>query len=302
MKKYFIALCCLSACTLLIGCSSPQAEAIQSLENQLTRVENIVGNGNISTLSQISSNGSLDLNTSQSSLQSQKHYSYENMLKEDNLRNDINSMVACIKNCAKKDLKITKNQANLIKQLSNNIAKNTTSFNSTTSPTQSNANKIAKSLKSYSDLNLAEIEGNYLSLSNDMNERYAYMSNIYSNLEKIYTLLDCDNCTQTEANISENCEKCNQQQTQEEASKKNIDTFENTAKTNRQLPPNNQFNCPNCPTNNYYSTPPYNNQFNYGRNTDSFYPRMRNIDTYRQPINYHNYPAYQNGYYNYPVA
>ena len=299
MKKSFIALFYLAACTLLVGCSSPQTEAMQSLENQLTRVENIVGNSAISNLSQISSNGNIDANTTQSSLQRQKHYSYENMRREDNLKSDISTMVACIKKCTKNDLKLTKNQASLIKQLSNNIAKNTTSFNSTTSHTQTTANKVAKSLKSYSDLNLSELEGNYLTLSNDMNERYAYMSNIYSNLEKIYTLLGCDNCSQADDSSCKNCEEGEQAPSTNQPSTKNIDTFENTAKNNTPLPQSNANFCPNCPPNNI-APPPYNNQFNYGRNTDSFYPRLRNIDSYRQPINYNGYPQYYNGYYSYP--
>lgn len=301
MKKSLIALACLSVCTLLVGCSSPQAEAIQILENQLTRVENIVGNGSISTLSQISSNGSFDLNTEQSSLQRQKHYSYENMLKEDSLRNDISAMVSCIKNCTEKELKLTKNQASAIKKLSSNIAKNTTSFNSTTGSAQTNANKILKNLKTNNNINLTEIDSNYLSLSNDMNERYAYMSNIYSNLEKIHSLLDCDNCGTIEKNGStEDCEECKQESSSSQNTQKNIDTFENTARRNIFSPQVAPEICPNCPTNNYYSQP-YNNQFNYGRNTDSFYPRRRNIDSYRpQPAYNGSYNFYQNGYYNYP--
>ena len=301
MKKSFIALLCLSACTVLVGCSSSQAEAIQTLENQLTRVENIVGNSNITALSQISSNGSLGLNTAQSTLQTQKHYSYENMQKESSLKNDISSMVSCIKSCTNSNLKLTKNQANLIKQLSSNIAKNTTSFNSTDATTQSSANRIAKSLKSGKVLNLIELEGQYLTLSNNMNERYAYMSNIYSNLEKIYSLLDNNNCESDQKNSpSDNCETY-QHEDEKQFSNKNIDTFENTAKNNQQTSQNQPLNYQYAPQNGIYPPPTYTNQFNYGRNTDSFYPRRRNIDSYRpQPAYNGSYNFYQNGYYNYP--
>jgi len=319
MKKKIIALSLLSLSPLLVGCSSQQTQAIQTLESQLTRVENIIGNGSVSNLSQISSNGNFDMNTSQSSLQKQKHISYENMLKEDSLRNDILSISACIKKCTKKEYKLSKNQAALIKQLSNNIARYTTSFDSTTTYTQTNANKILKSQGSNKELNLAETEGNYLSLSNNMNERYAYMSNIYSNLEKIYNLLDCNSqcdCDTTNNTTScENCEKSpdiddNNIKNTDENSMKNIDTFANSAKENKtaqnnMIPQNNinhQNYCPNCPPNNFYAPPYYNNsQFNPNRNTDSFYPRLRNIDSYRQPITYNGYAPYQNGYYNYPA-
>ena len=130
-----------------------------------------------------------------------------------------------------------------------------------------------------------------------MNERYAYLSNIYANLEQAHKILGCcssDECA-TDGTTSPS-------QT-ENKSFKNIDTMDNKkidAAYNNSTAPNNMTNNgynnyrPNTNNPNFY--PPYNQRFNPNRNTDTFYPQGRNIDTYR--FNPNGYNGYNGYYYN----
>lgn len=89
---------------------------------------------------------------------------------------------------------------------------------------------------------------------------------------------------------------------EEKENVKNIDTMQNTPTNKAPIvnPPVNNF-APNMyGYNNGYNFSPYTTPFaplNSGRNTDTFYPYMRNIDTYRFSPNY--YGNGYNGFYNY---
>jgi len=131
-----------------------------------------------------------------------------------------------------------------------------------------------------------------------MNERISYLSNIFANLEHIYRILELE--LDSQQNQTTNAQATNDTNTQNEELTQhntNIDSFSN----NRPFPIQNTQNA----SQNYPYNPNYQNytnmRFNPNRNTDSFYARFRNIDTYRYNPNgyYNNYNNrhYQNGYY-----
>lgn len=308
MKKLFLPLFCLSA-IILTGCNSNQTQALNSLKSQLDRVNSVVSSTSTSEVIDVSPNTTYDANSTASSLQSFKATSYENMLREESLRQDILSLNGHLKSCFNKKYKLGKEKTKAISQLTNNINKYLTSLSNTKDGIKNNVKKIQKNLKSSKNLNLDQAESSYISLNNSMNERYAYMSNIYSNLEQIYNLMNCCNNDCLNEQTEQNNEKENNGR-----SSKNIDTFINS---NDQAPQNLttetqppvvqtplnqplQYPAQNGFYNNGYGNAYYGYNrgiFNPNRNTDTFYPRMRNIDTYRYSPNYYNNFTY-NEYYN----
>ncbi|MBO5394621.1 MAG: hypothetical protein J6A28_01795 [Clostridia bacterium] len=307
MKKSHILLLVLSSALLLSGCATQESQAKDILSSQLDRIERSVGDTNMAEVSEVSPYSEFDANATPYTIQYFKAAAYQNMQKEEALRQDILKLNACLKACTEKPYNLTKSSASAVKELSANIKKYAECLIETKESLKENVKKIKKYLKTADNVNLTAAESGYITLNNNMNERYAYMSNIYSNLEQIYHLLGCNECCDdcTEPNETFTPEQLQAQNTLDEtqatrqdrpnANSSNIDTFERK-ESNADLPQQPH-------SHNNYIPPAYNSPyfynynngpFNPGRNTDSFYPRGRNIDTYRfNPNNpYNNYYGY----------
>lgn len=312
---------------LFTGCDSrTDAKSLTALSNQTERIENVVtidGTDNISSVSP----STFDL-SGYNSIQNHKANSYNNMTRENQLKQEIISLNSEVKCCLKKDVKLAKGKANALKTLTSNISENISKYNKTKSEVTKNVRNINRSLK-VPNVNTINAESEYISLNGNMSERYVYLCNIYDNLEQAYFLIceNCPNCTSEETPVQEQTttkqnkitrfkknidsyapqtktiEKNEENKTEETQnnSNKNIDSFINN------VPPvnngyNNTYGYPNMPINggyNQYNGYYYNHgygyanglrRFNPGRNTDSFYPYNRNIDTYRFNPNF-NYPV-----------
>ena len=293
MKK-FIILFCVSLMLLFTGCTlGKESQAMQSLNDQIENIEKTISLTSTNEVVDVSPSISIDANSTTTSIQTYKATAYNNMMKEEAIRQDILSLTASLKSYTDQPYRLNTSQSNSIIELTNNINKNIHSIKSSIDEVKNNVKKIKRNLKDDNSINLEETECFYISLNNNMNSRYAYMSNIYSNLIHLHHLLDLQQ--DESSNADDIPAKTNQSQHKNTT---NIDTFDNgnenvsTSNVPPSQPQTNQpiFNPQYPPYNNYYNNYNYNGApFNPNRNTDTFYARHRNIDTYRfNPNNYYN--------------
>lgn len=292
MRKSLLVLA-LSASLLLAGCTANSSQTLNQLSSQIDSTAAFVETTSSSEVSTVSPSIEFDANSTPSNIQTYKATAYQNMIKEESMRQDILSISAAIKSCTGSNCKLTKSQTKAITTLNNNLNKYTTQLKNTIPYVKSNVNKITKSLSLGENGNRAEAESYYISLNNNMNDRYAYMSNLYANLQEIYNIVCCCNCQQNENNCQQ--EEITTQESTPVGDNSNIDTFTNSANNTPPAIPTPSIQPASYNGYNYT----YNRgTFNPDRNTDSFYPRIRNIDTYRiNPNSYYN-GYYNNGYYN----
>lgn len=331
------------------GCAAKsEAKSLSSLEAQVNRVESIVTSTDKDDISSVSPATSLT-STGYSVIQNHKANSYNNMIRENQLKQELLTLNSTLKSSLSQELSLDKNKANAIKTLSSNISKNLTKYNETKEEVKTSVKNIRQNLKP-SNVNIVNAESEYISLNGNMSERYIYLCNIYDNLEQAYILISGSNYTSEQNNsstISETTQKSTQEntdnpgkmprfkknidsyapitnnntesktsetQTEEsneetDTNKSNIDSFVNNIppKKNEQVNPyypsyNNYYGYNNMPNGygygynyqNGYNGYGYQNgnfrRFNPNRNTDSFYPYNKNIDTYR-PMPNINYPV-----------
>lgn len=207
MKKIFVSLLATSTALLLAGCSNnSDSQALTTLNNQLSRVDEIVSSTSSSEVSEVSPTIIYDNTTTQNSIQNHRAYSYSNMTREEKIRQNILALNGYLKNCTQNEIKLGKQKASAIQSLSSNISKYVTDLNGTKAEVKASVNKIKKNLNNVTKINIDEAESAYISLHNSMNERYAYLCNIYDNLEQACILIcgSCDYC-----NNYDNCENCN---------------------------------------------------------------------------------------------
>ena len=303
MKKAYLLAFAMSGLLLLSGCgNNPESQATKSLSSQLAHIEEVVGSTNSNEVASVSPNISFDGNTIPSSIQHLKASAYQNMNKEENIRQDILGISSTLKNCLSKPLKLSSGKASSLIELCNNLDSYAKKLSETKNAIKSTVKRINKNLKNTDKQNLPEAESCYITLGNNMNERYAYMSNIYSNLEQIYNIIDCcPSCSQNTENLN------NSADTQANTSGCNVDTFKNekqqtningVAQNNTAIVQPQQREPFMYYPNDYYCNNCYRGQFNPNRNTDSFYPKMKNIDTYRALPNDF---LYNGDYYNPPM-
>lgn len=329
LKKFLIPCMCIISIGSLAGCAkSNDTQAMTALNNQVERVQSIVSSTNINEIAEVSPSVTLASDEPYNSIQSFRSLSNENMLREEEIRQNILKLSASLKNHSTKKYKLNRKKANAIKEIAGNLSKYASQLNETKSRVKYNVGQIKKNLKVH-NINIESATSSYITLNNNMNERYAYLCNIYDNLEQACIILDCNisrkNCckdcqndeivknedTQTYQNSQETIletdkgrsiknidnYKTNKPQTdnpnEEHLNNQNIDTLEST---NIQQPiPNNPLpykyhNNWQAPYYNNYPNSYYNNRFNPGRNTDSYYSFNKNIDTYRFNPNVYNYP------------
>lgn len=323
MKKLFLSLSCLLFLPIAGCATSNENNALITLNNQLDRVQDVVSSTSSTEVNAVSPY--IATPNQENELSMLKSEAYSNMTSEEDLRQNVLSLTSKLKNSDTK-YKLSRQKSSALNSLSSDLGKYLNYLNNTKSEIKKNVSKIQKSSSTRS-LNEELTKSSYIALSNLMNERYIYLENIYCSLSQINIILensvddnstcDTDNCQTTQMPIVnrfrpnidtyiKNQNSSTQIQTQEDeedTSKmpQNIDTMQNiqepTPTNNKNLPPMTNF-APNMYGygNGYTPYQTYYSQLNPGRNTDTFYPYMRNIDTYRFSPNYYN--GY-NGYYNY---
>ena len=322
MKKITLTLIMILLALTLCGCNNKNSKAYTAFNEQLDNVESVVSSTNSSEISDVSSSMIYNENQSLSKINYYKTLSNNNMYREEEIRQQILALNGYLKSC-NNNLKLNKSQLNALKNVTSNLKKVTKELKNTKSDIKSTVSSIKKDNKT--SKNDASIESDYLILNNHLDERYVCMLNIYNNLNFACDIL-CENHTNFDQPVyriepQNTVKEENKAENDKEDSKKfkkNIDSYNQAYKDNQEnkkypyqtMMPNNPY------MNNRYFGGKYgmNNYnmyngmygygyngfgFNPGRNTDTFYPFGRNIDTYRYNPNFFNgmnnlgsYPAW----------
>lgn len=338
-KKLFLSLGIMLLCTPLAGCATTSdTNSLTTLNNQLSRVENIVSSTSTTEVNSVSPYVSTGTTNS---LNAYKAEAYTNMTNEEELRQKVLSINAKLKNSTSK-YKLGKRKATALNHLTSNLSKYLNYLNNTKSEVKNTVSTLSKH-SNVNSFNEEMTKSSYVTLSNLMNERIIYLDNIYCTLSQIENVLNnskieksndssktesttnktqeetCDDCktpvnnrifqpnvdtyttfkrprtkeeriTEEHTNDTTQNDRVETNNNQEEHKGKNIDTLQNG-----NLPINNTNNLPSTTPAPYNGMYGYNygyryngryNRLNSGRNTDTFYPYMRNIDTYRYPPNF----------------
>ena len=295
MKKILLFLLITLSAFSMFGCGNNDNKALVNFNKHLENTEAVIRNTSSSEIYEISpatNYGMVDLNNP---IQLHRANSYENMMREENIRQQILSVSAYIKNIPNEKLKLSKNKKDILKQLNKNLEKYSTLLNDTKEDIRLSVNTIKRNLV-IGKINVQNAERAYIALNNSMNERYTYLCNIYDNLQFAKGLIN------EELTFENNPTNENTQENAEDTTNKNIDSFDNSAlenlngqenttgTLNNNIPQyNNYRNFINRGLDNNYGYRYYGyNRFNPNRNTDTFYPYNRNIDTYRFNPNYYN--------------
>ena len=284
MKKIFLASLLSILGIAMVGCgTSEKTKSLNQLTNYVSDVESVVDS---TSSTEINSVSPIAINKYASSrLQEDKNKSYTNMLREEEMRQDVLKMCNFVKSSIKNTSALTNGQAAAIKNLNVSLKRNSANLTNTKNAVKKAVNKLNK----YKTGQIDEAESSYVELDNLMQERALYLSNLQATLENVCEILG-NSCCDVQSNSTV-------QNTDENKSsntiKNNIDSYNTTVEKNNS-------NEAQQTGNEYYYTNPYNNKNNYyyannrrfnpNRNTDTFYPRVRNIDTYR-------FNPYGNGYY-----
>lgn len=327
MKKFIIPCICIIAATSLAGCANNSTnQTITALNNQLNQVENIVSSTNVNEISAVSPSVTLSSNEPYNSIQRFRALSNENMIREEELRQKILNMNAQLKACCSTEYKLSKKQANALKDITSNLNRYSSHLNDTKYQVKNSVSKIKKNLNVKS-INIEEATSSYTTLNNSMNERYAYLSNIYNNLEQACIILDCgcindnicDECKNNKSNIndsaffeseikntpyledqnnfdkdkSENIEETTSAEKEEKGNFKiikNIDSYapsnNNTTTDNDKSIINNQ-NTQNIEP--IYQTPPHSSNPPINRPIPRPYPNPKVPNNYTNGVNGYNY-------------
>ncbi len=203
MKKLIISGICLISIIALAGCTNNDSQTMTALNNQLDRVQSIVASTSVNEISDVSPSITLASNEPYNSIQSFRAVSNENMLREEEIRQKILSKAAGLKSSSNKTLKLGNKKSHALKAISNNLGRYSSQLNETKSQVRQSVSKIKRSLK-VSNMNIEEATSSYTTLNNSMNERYAYLCNIYDNLEQACIILECNNTKNNDRNNDRN--------------------------------------------------------------------------------------------------
>ena len=327
MKKIFLGVMAVTLSLALTACgTSANSATITNLGNQLDETANTVSN--IQTVNPTDLNLTKNMletmsNASNSKLYSNAYNTQQNLINEEYYKTDILKKTANIKNSISKDIKLSKAQITAVKDLTSSLAKYTNSI-AYTQGEMTNAIKSISSMKKNIDKNSDKINAKLNRLACNSNSRSSYYENLLNTLEQLETCLDVEDDTtsqniQTLDNKTDNSDNASDTtDNEQDDTNNNIDTYRpgNKKYKKRKYCPNcqpnypsnfneninnarnyNQLYNPNIVNNGTYNNPtvPYGNvynrfnRFNPSRNTDTYGPTMKNIDTY-------GYNAANNGY------
>lgn len=192
MKKIIVSCLCFLTLFTFAGCSNNDSQStITALNNQLSRVENIVGSTNTNELADVSPYISLSSDEPYNSIQSFRALSNSNMLREEEIRHEILLMSSQLKSCTTQKYKLGNKKNKALKNINSNLSKYTCQLNETKPQVKNSVTKIKRNLSNINKINIEEATSSYVTLNNSMNERYAYLCNIYDNLEQACIILDC---------------------------------------------------------------------------------------------------------------
>lgn len=327
IKKILLGGIGVISCITLIGCSNGQEAVITNLSTQLDRLNNSVNSISQKGNYELADFDSLNLENQETFSKSYKEV-YQSIDEQDNLRQQVRNKVEIIKNQLGRDLKLGKENVKTLRNLTSNLLNGINSLNTTKSEYNSaikNVNKLVETKDS------TKIPTKITHLSNCIDARTCYYNNILNTLSQIQSIVGGNNSDYfyTTKDYKGNPNGTNISNTSKEFNEEDLQNLLYQYLMNRMCPngnclPNNS--CPNgncynsntvndkCPanninapygTNNGYITNGtvyngynngYNGRFNPSRNTDTYGPVGKNIDTFRWPSNAGENGAFYNEY------
>lgn len=330
MKKIILASVCSLLALTAVGCSSNnETQALNNLSSKLDRVSAIVSSTSTTEVNTVS-----PMQFSRNMTQSSRYNAYGNMMREEDLRQEVLATTGYLKGSLEKKYKLGKSKTKALVYLTDSLENSITELAGTKLSVRNAVNKIQRYSSNPQNMDSNIANSSYTELNNLMQARAIYLSNLQNTMDEICNILNDSVIEENETEVSNNDqiqisnEKVNQSNKQTSSNnkneqkdntiRKNIDTYNNkiinNEKSNNNEYENNvankEFYSDNRINNDgYYSNytnAPYNNylnrnyRFNPNRNTDTFYPRVRNIDTYRFNPNYNGNPYYYGNQYNTP--
>ena len=287
MKKLVLSTICGVVCLTLVGCSSSQPQALTDLSTQLERMQNTVSSISSSEVydvtpmsyNYLSSSNNLDVAGRTSTLMQN---SQNTLATHENLRSQINASCATLKATLGQKYNLSKNQKKAIKTLTSALNRYSTEISNKSGDIK-NATQIIKKYKSYDNINADQLNVGYTALNNAMQERIALFSNVLNTIEQVESVLNNSRQEDTTSQINQT-KKVKNIDTYNPAGTTEPQTVEYQTPTNQNV--NYQHNYNYTGTNGYWNNGYWNNGYyrnslNPGRNTDTYLPRYRNIDTYR---------------------
>lgn len=290
MKKLVLSTICGVVCLTLVGCSSSQPQALTDLSTQLERMQNTVSSISSSEVydvtpmsyNYLSSSNNLDVAGRTSTLMQN---SQNTLATHENLRSQINASCATLKATLGQKYNLSKNQKKAIKTLTSALSKYNTEISNKSAGIK-NATQIIKKYKNYDNINADQLNVGYTALNNAMQERIALFSNVLNTIEQVESVLNNARQEDTTPQINQT-KKVKNIDTYNPAGTTEPQTVEYQTPTNQNV--NYQQNYNYAGTNGYWNNGYWNNGYGYyrnnglnpGRNTDTYLPRYRNIDTYR---------------------
>ena len=251
MKKFLFSISILVLCLCLVGCGSQTDTTISQLSSQLDKTSNTISSFASVSPSEISLDNSID----SSELQDQSEQTQSALLDGQYYKAQILEKTAQIKSKLSKDINLSTQQRNALREHVLTLEKYTKSIDDSKRDMDLSV-KYFPNLKRDTKKNKESLKAKLNQLSCNENLRTAYYQNLLNTLDSIE---NCINSAETEPEQTESVNN-------ERKIIKNIDTYKPIIKEKRA---------------------PIDNQPE--RNIDTYGPRTRNIDTFRQPY-------YPNGY------
>ena len=188
MKKICLFLMCVLFAVTMVGCSSSDSKALKELDSQLSKTESLVSSTSTSEVSEVSPKICYDCTDTQ--INSLRNRAYNDMVLEEDLRQEILSLSAFLKDGQiKNKYKLSKKAAASLNELTDNLEKYTDCLSDTKNEIKTTVNGIKK-YTSVGTVNSYQAISGYTTLANTMNERNAYMNNILVTLNEILNLLN----------------------------------------------------------------------------------------------------------------
>ena len=315
-------------CLTMTACgNSNENTAINSLSNQLDRTNNSVAS--IKEISESDFDIAEDVmdkfadENYADNLQRNINITKNALLQEQLYKQEVLDKTAKIKNyLSRDDIKLAKKQTSALKDLTNSLSKY--NYNVAYSGNEYNSTfRNYNSMKRYADRNTYRLNAKLNKLACNSNARCSYYENLLNTLNQVENVLGIqDDNTQLPNTIIDNkTQTDNNSIIENQNNKTNIDSYQNDKNStdfntintiddrkkesinndNIDNQQNINANNQNNPTNQNYQRNRYQynnlgrrNIFNPNRNTDTYGPMNRNIDTYRD----NNYNGLNNGIYN----
>lgn len=307
MKKILLTTMCSLLALTAMGCSSTnETQVLNNLSTKLDRVSTIVSN---TSTTEVNSVSPLEIEQYQQSnpnyMQSVRRNAYNNMVREEELRQGVLSTSSYLKSSIDKKYKLGKSKTMALMSLTDSLETYISNLAGTKLSVKNTVNKIQR-YTNIQNIDINRTRVSYNELNNLMQARATYLANLQNTMYEICDILN-------ESVVQENnaqTNKTNTNNVKNNTIRRNIDTYNNkidkkTTNSENEINDevvNTSYEYPNNPYNNYYNNNYYNNyynrdyRFNPNRNTDTFYPRVKNIDTYRFNPNYNGNPYYNYGY------